>query len=59
MSASAGVRSPAVVGSFYPGDAAELAKTVQSLIREAMAQGHRAGPTLPKAIIAPHAGYVY
>ena len=59
MSASAGVRPPAVAGSFYPGDAAELANTVQSLIREAMAQGHRAGPTLPKAIIAPHAGYVY
>ena len=59
MSASAGVRPPAVAGSFYPGDAAELANTVQSLIREAMAQGHRGGPTLPKAIIAPHAGYVY
>ena len=59
MSASAGVRPPAVAGSFYPGDAAELANSVQSLIREAMAQGHRGGPTLPKAIIAPHAGYVY
>ena len=59
MSASAGVRPPAVAGSFYPGDAADLANTVQSLIREAMAQGHRGGPTLPKAIIAPHAGYVY
>ena len=59
MSASAGVRPPAVAGSFYPGDAAELANTVQSLLRDAMAQGHRGGPTLPKAIIAPHAGYVY
>ncbi|MDA0262155.1 MAG: AmmeMemoRadiSam system protein B, partial [Proteobacteria bacterium] len=59
MSASAGVRPPAVAGSFYPSDPAELANTVQMLIRGAMSQGHRGGPTWPKAIIAPHAGYVY
>ncbi len=59
MNASASVRAPAVAGSFYPSDTAELADTVRTLIREAMAQGHRGGATAPKAMIAPHAGYVY
>lgn len=50
------IRSPAVAGLFYPGSATELALTVAELLAAAPAtKDHR----LPKAIIAPHAGYVY
>jgi AmmeMemoRadiSam system protein B len=48
------VRPPAVAGTFYPGTRAELAQTVDDLL--ARASG---GATAPKAIVAPHAGYVY
>lgn len=51
------VRTPAVAGLFYPGRAGELAATVERLLADA-APHAEAGP-LPKAIIAPHAGYVY
>jgi AmmeMemoRadiSam system protein B len=51
------VRPAAVAGLFYPGRAAELAATVEHLLREAE-DAIRAGPP-PKAIIAPHAGYIY
>lgn len=49
-------RSPAVAGLFYPGDAGALG--------EAVRQGLQKGsgptpPTPPRAIISPHAGYVY
>ncbi len=49
------VRPPAVAGSFYPGDANELDGAVRGLL--AAASSHE-GPS-PKAIIAPHAGYIY
>jgi AmmeMemoRadiSam system protein B len=48
-------RSPAVAGLFYPGDAETLRREVDQLIADA--EDGR-GPT-PKALIAPHAGYVY
>ena len=49
------VRSPAVAGSFYPRDASTLAAQVDGYLGRA-----RARPGLrPKAIIAPHAGYIY
>src|SRR5205807_1621645 len=47
------IRAPAVAGSFYPEDAAELAAEVTRLLEQAAP-----GPA-PKALIAPHAGYVY
>lgn len=47
------VRQPAVAGLFYPSDRAEL----RGVIEDAMA-GAEAGP-VPKAVVAPHAGYVY
>ena len=47
------VRQPAVADLFYPADPAEL----RGVIEDAMA-GAEAGP-VPKAIVAPHAGYVY
>ncbi|ROR32894.1 AmmeMemoRadiSam system protein B [Inmirania thermothiophila] len=48
------VRPPAVAGLFYPEQREELARTVDALLAGAQA----AGPP-PKAIVAPHAGYVY
>ncbi|MGI9229867.1 MAG: AmmeMemoRadiSam system protein B [Gammaproteobacteria bacterium] len=52
-----GIRPPAVAGMFYPADAGELRHAVSELLREAAADTTD-GP-LPKAIIAPHAGYIY
>jgi AmmeMemoRadiSam system protein B len=47
------VRHPAVAGTFYPDDASELRALVSELLE-------RARPAPPaKAIVAPHAGYVY
>lgn len=51
------VRSPAVAGSFYPGDELALRALVGELL-DAVPRG--IPPELPpKAIIAPHAGFVY
>jgi AmmeMemoRadiSam system protein B len=50
------VRPPAVAGSFYPADAVRLRAAVEAYL--AAANGaHVAAPA--KAVIAPHAGYVY
>ena len=49
------VRPPAVAGSFYPRAAGELAETVTGLLANAQA----AQDGRVRAIIAPHAGYVY
>jgi MEMO1 family protein len=49
------VRPAAVAGSFYPGEAAALSAEVASYL--AQARPDDAPP--PKAIIAPHAGYMY
>ncbi len=49
------VRKPAVAGSFYPADPVQLAKMVEELL--AMAGNPPAHA--PKAVVAPHAGYVY
>ena len=48
------VRNPAVAGLFYPGDPTALRQTVEALLAEVPANG-----PAPKAVIAPHAGYVY
>ena len=48
-------RPPAVAGMFYPGDPATLARDVD----DALAGAHRLAGPAPKALIAPHAGYVY
>ena len=54
-SASQRVRSPAVAGLFYPGDAAALSKTLDGLL--ANAPEHYI-PRL-KALVCPHAGYEF
>ena len=52
------VRPAAVAGMFYPGAPAELAATVRACLAEA-ATPARAPVGSPKALIVPHAGYVY
>ena len=47
-------REPAVAGMFYPADPAVLGGMVDEYLREAKTTG-----PAPKAIIVPHAGYVY
>jgi AmmeMemoRadiSam system protein B len=49
-------RPTAVAGLFYPGEPTGLERTVDDLLKRAAAESR---PTVPKAVIAPHAGYVY
>lgn len=49
------IREPAVAGQFYPGNAEELRATVATLLEEAQEKDSPA----PKALIVPHAGYIY
>jgi hypothetical protein len=51
------VREAAVAGTFYPKDPVELRDTVDALL-EAAARPP-AGAPVPRAIIVPHAGYIY
>ncbi|MBT3990613.1 MAG: AmmeMemoRadiSam system protein B [Rhodospirillaceae bacterium] len=52
------IRPPAVAGMFYPSNPKELEATVEHFLSEATAK-FDAAERAPKAIIAPHAGYVY
>jgi AmmeMemoRadiSam system protein B/AmmeMemoRadiSam system protein A len=54
QASAAPVRPAAVAGLFYPDDPDALARTVDALVGAATVP---LGP--PKALIAPHAGYVY
>ena len=49
------VRPPAVAGLFYPGEKDSLSGEITGLLRGATARA----PAAPKALIAPHAGYIY
>jgi len=49
------VRPPAVAGRFYAGDPARLRTQVSDLFADVAASSN----VIPKALIAPHAGYVY
>lgn len=49
------VRQAAVAGAFYPADAGKLRGMIERFLTETAVPN----PVLPKAIIAPHAGYVY
>jgi AmmeMemoRadiSam system protein B len=48
------IREPAVAGLFYPADPQELKSMVQGMLAKADGQG-----VIPKAIISPHAGFIY
>lgn len=48
------VRSPAVAGMFYPADAGTLFREIAAFLDEA-----RPFDLHPKALIVPHAGYIY
>ena len=52
------VRPSAVAGAFYPGAPDALRRTVDALLADARTRAGDAAP-VPKAIIAPHAGYIY
>lgn len=50
----ANVRQPAVAGIFYPADRTSLEETIKSCLPQA-----KPSARVPKAIIVPHAGYLY
>ena len=52
------IRKPAVSGSFYPAQRDALERQLTWFLSEASNAPH-AGEAVPKAIIGPHAGYVY
>lgn len=53
------VRSPAVAGSFYPRDAKTLRRAVRDQLETERAGKVRSDASWPKALIVPHAGFVY
>ena len=53
----AAIRPVAVAGSFYPGEPSALAAEVAAYL--AGAESSARGTRVPKAVIAPHAGYMY
>jgi AmmeMemoRadiSam system protein B len=54
--ANTSIRPPAVAGLFYPDDASELRAAVSEYLRQPHAY---AAAAPPKALIVPHAGYIY
>lgn len=50
------IRDPAVAGMFYPDQPARLRKDLEQMLRESPPA---TDAPLPKAVIVPHAGYVY
>lgn len=48
------IRRPAVAGMFYPADPGELRSMIAGWLDEVKTRG-----PVPKALIAPHAGYIY
>jgi MEMO1 family protein len=53
----ASIRPTAVAGAFYPASPGELAREVDDMLGQSADGGLAAG--FPKALIVPHAGYVY
>ena len=54
------IRAAAVAGTFYPGDPKQLHGDIESYLKKAEAlQAGDKKNIQPKALIAPHAGYVY
>jgi AmmeMemoRadiSam system protein B/AmmeMemoRadiSam system protein A len=57
VNSTASIRPAAAAGAFYPGNAAQLAAEVAELLDDVESLEPRFG--FPKALIVPHAGYVY
>jgi len=57
MRETSDTRAAAVAGLFYPGDTDVLAREVQKLL--ALAAQPKSPVGIPKALIVPHAGYIY
>jgi AmmeMemoRadiSam system protein B/AmmeMemoRadiSam system protein A len=53
------VRAPAVAGSWYPGEAPQLADELDRLLAQASASSASDPPTRIRALIVPHAAYRY
>lgn len=55
------VRAPAVSGTFYPSNRTVLRQTVNKYLETAVSPSlsQKQSSKIPKAIIAPHAGYIY
>src|SRR5436190_164290 len=51
------IRSAAVAGTFYPGDAPALSAELEELLGGVEQREPRLG--FPKALVVPHAGYIY
>jgi len=49
------IKHPAVAGMFYPADPLSLQREIEQFLTEA----HPALTTPPKAVVVPHAGYIY
>jgi MEMO1 family protein len=54
MNPMGATRQPAVAGTFYPAGAPQLRAQIEDLLRDAAPR-----QVTPKALIAPHAGYIY
>jgi AmmeMemoRadiSam system protein B/AmmeMemoRadiSam system protein A len=55
----AGIRPAAVAGSFYPANPSLLARAVYGFVEEGRRHIPAGAAAVPKALIVPHAGYVY
>ncbi|MCM2341857.1 AmmeMemoRadiSam system protein B [Rhodoferax sp.] len=53
------IRPPAVAGSFYPGRSQTLTHDVLAMLAAAKSGAANTPALPPKALIAPHAGYIY
>lgn len=55
------VRPPAVAGAFYPAQAPVLAQDIRDLLADVpdLPAAAKTADRVPKAIIVPHAGYIY
>ena len=51
------VRPAAVAGAFYPANPSELSRELDDMLGQSAGRG--LAPGFPKALIVPHAGYVY
>lgn len=51
------IRQPAVAGSFYPSDPVELQQMINGFLNNTLPVVNNT--PVPRAIIAPHAGYIY